>query len=152
DGHEWTVSEDWEFRTGLTNDIMHVSTEETTMQTRLEPGLMALRERFKSEAVFREVIDALLEIDQGTSLRKKKRARHRAQEYFIEDNRLWKLGSSKSIRGEAKRECISQEEATDLAREIHRQNGHFHRDNVKSNMLTKFVSPKLDASIVGAIL
>lgn len=49
------------------------------------------------ERVFVEVIDALLELDHGWSLREKRRARHRAEGYLIEDGRLWKLGDAKSI-------------------------------------------------------
>ena len=53
--------------------------------------------RFTEEKIFLEVIDALLELDYGQSLREKRRARHRAEGYLIEDGQLWKLGDAKSI-------------------------------------------------------
>jgi hypothetical protein len=65
DGSEWTVSEDWESRVGLTHDIFQI-TESTS------PEVATLRNRFKDEPIFAEVIDAILEMDQGTSLRQKK--------------------------------------------------------------------------------
>ena len=57
DGHEWTVSEDWEARTRLANDIMYTDTNhvETMYET--------LRTRFADEKVFLEVIDSMLELD-----------------------------------------------------------------------------------------
>ena len=59
DGSEWTVSPDWEAATGLTHDIFQVSTSE--MEN-------ALREHFKNEPIFLEVIDAMLELDHSKSI------------------------------------------------------------------------------------
>jgi len=61
DGSEWTVSEDWESSKGLTHDVFHTSNTNTAEMTRL-------RERFRDEPIFAEVVDAMLELDQGTSL------------------------------------------------------------------------------------
>ena len=69
DGSEWTVSEDWESNAGLTHDIFHTTEA-------ISPAMAKLRERFKDEPIFAEVIDAILELDQGTNLRLKKHARH----------------------------------------------------------------------------
>ena len=84
DGSKWTVSEDWETSRGLTHDIFHMESAST-------PEMAELRERFKNEPIFAEVIDALLELDQGKSLRLRKRARHRALEYAIIEGKLWKI-------------------------------------------------------------
>lgn len=62
DGSEWTVSEDWEANTGLTHNIFHVMDAST-------PQVAELRKHFKGEPIFAEVIDAILELDQGVSLR-----------------------------------------------------------------------------------
>jgi hypothetical protein len=70
DGSHWTVSEDWETSKGLTHDIFQI-----TSQT--PPEVSQLQSRFKDEPLFLEVIEALLEIDQGKSLRLRKKARHR---------------------------------------------------------------------------
>ena len=61
DGWEWTVSEDWETNMGLTHDIFHITGTST-------PEMTNLREWFKDKPIFAEVIDAILELDQGTGL------------------------------------------------------------------------------------
>ena len=145
DGHEWTVSEDWEARTHLANDILVIST------THPEPMHTALRARFANEKVFLEVIDSILELDQGSSLRVRKRARHKAEGYMIEDGKLWRIGDG-SNRSRARLECVTKEETVKLAWEEHRSNGHFHRDNIKAMLLDRVTSPGMDQSITKAIL
>ena len=145
DGHEWSVSEDWEARTGLSNDIFIIDTTQT------EAAYSELRTRFADENVFLEVIDAMLELDQGKSLRVRKRARHKAKGYVIEEGKLWKVGDG-SDRARARLECVTKEETVRMAWEEHRNNGHFHRDNIKAKLLDKITSPKMDQSITKAIL
>jgi hypothetical protein len=145
DGHEWTVSEDWEARTGLANDIFAMQ------PSQLESTYAALRARFSEEKVFLEVIDSLLELDHGNCLKIRKRAKHKAKGYMIEEGRLWKIGDG-SVRARARVECVTQEETMALAWEEHRNNGHFYRDNIKANLLDKITSPKMDQSITKAIL
>jgi hypothetical protein len=145
DGHEWTVSEDWEARSRLTNDILVVET------THPESAYNALRTRFADEKVFLEVIDSILELDHGKSLRVRKRAKHKAKGYLIEGEQLWRLGDG-SDRARARVECITKEETVKRAWDEHRNNGHFHRDNIKVKLLDKVTSPKMDQSITKAIL
>ena len=45
-----------------------------------------------------------------------------------------------------------QDEMVALAWEEHRNNRHFHRDNIKASLLNKIMSPKMDQSITKAIL
>jgi transposase InsO family protein len=144
DGSEWTVSEDWEANVGLTHDIFY-TTEATT------PEMAELRERFKDEPIFAEVIDAILELDHGTNLRAKKCARHRASEYMIEDGKLWRVAGGHSTRAKSRVECITWEEASLLAKQEHDNNWHWRRDSIKKSLLDKIWSPGLDASIVKAI-
>ena len=145
DGHEWTVSEDWEARTRLTNDIMAIHT------THPESIYTALRTRFANEKVFIEIIDSMLDLDHGKSLRVQKRARHKAKGYMIEDGKLWKVGDG-SERARARLECVTKGETVQLAWEEHRDNGHFHRDNIKAKLLDSITSPNMDQSITKAIL
>ena len=145
DGHEWTVSEDWEARTRLANDILIVQT------TQLESTYSALRNRFTEEKVFLEVIDSILELDHGESLRVQKRAKHKAKGYMIEEGRLWKVGDG-SERARSRLECVTKKETVQLAWDEHRNNGHFHRDNIKAKLLDKITSPKMDQSITKAIM
>ena len=73
DGHEWTVSEDWEACTRLTNDVLNLQVSQS------ESIYSALRTRFEGENMFLEVIDSILELDHGKSLHVRKRAKHKAK-------------------------------------------------------------------------
>jgi hypothetical protein len=143
DGHTWTVSEDWEARTGIQNDIFQIESL---------PTYDALRTRFANEKLFLNAIDALAELDHGKSIRERKRAKHRAEGYMIQDGKLWKIGNTKSTRAKPRVECVPQSEAVKLAWEIHRNHGHFHRDNVKIALMDRIASPHLDQSITKAIM
>jgi hypothetical protein len=143
DGHEWTVSEDWEARTGIVNDIFQIESISTYNN---------LRTRFANEKAFLSVINALAELDHGRSIRERKKANHRAEGYMIQGGQLWKIGDAKSTRARPKVECIPQSEAIKMAWEVHRNHGHFHKDNVKIIMMDKIASPHLDKSINQAIM
>ena len=145
DGHEWTVSEDWEARTRLANDIF------TLQLTQPESTYSALRTRFAEENVFLEVIDSMLELDHWKSIRVRRRARHKAKGYMIKGEKLWKVGDG-SNRARARLECMTKEETVQLAWEEHRSNGHFHRDNIKAILLDRITSPNMDQSITKAIM
>ena len=67
DGHDWTVSEDWEVWTGLQNDIFQIEVPQTYTD---------LRRRFANEKIFLTVINALAELDHGKSIREQKKAKH----------------------------------------------------------------------------
>jgi transposase InsO family protein len=144
DGSEWTVSEDWEVTAGLTHDLFHVAGATSE-------EMSTLRERFRDVPMLLEVIDALLELDQGTSLRKRKRARHRASEYMISDGKLWRVAGGHRTRARSKVECVSPVEAVELARTEHAKNGHWQRDAVKKALLDRIWSPGLDSSIIAGI-
>ncbi|KAG2742829.1 hypothetical protein P692DRAFT_201724528, partial [Suillus brevipes Sb2] len=58
-GSEWTVSEDWEFNSGLVNDLLQISTNIDTFT------VAQLQQCFSDEPVFLEVIESMLQIDQG---------------------------------------------------------------------------------------
>ena len=145
DGHEWTVSEDWEARTKLANDILNVQVAQS------ETIYSALRTRFKDENVFLEIIDSILELDQGTSLRVRKRVKHKAKGYMIEGGKLWRIGDG-SDRAKARLECVMKGETVQLAWEEHRDNGHFHRDSIKAKLLDRITCPNMDQSITKAIM
>jgi len=144
DGSEWTVSEDWEATAGLNHDLFHMADVSSA-------EMSALRERFQDVPMILEVIDALLELDQGTSLRKWKQACHRASEYMIEDGKLWQVAGGHHTRARARVECVSPKEAVELVREEHVKNGHWQRDLVKKALLDRIWSPGLDSSIITGI-
>ena len=85
-----------------------------------------MRERFKSEPLFLDIIDALEGVKNSKDLREQKRARHRALQYMIEDNKLWHVVGGTRTRARAWRECVSQEEAVQLVKEEHEKGGHWH--------------------------
>jgi hypothetical protein len=152
DGSEWTVSPDWESRSGIINDLFVVEdVGETYLVMAVPEGTASLRERFKEEPVYLEVIDAILELDFGSSMQARKRARHRATQYFIEEGKLWRLGSGIPTRARGRRECITRAEARVQAADAHANGGHFHRDSVKLALMDRYHSPRLDESIVSAI-
>jgi transposase InsO family protein len=113
---------------------------------------MDLRKRFTKEPLFSEVIEAIYDLDRERSDRERRRARHRAVGYQIDNGKLWRITNGRSIRARARVECISQTEAIELAKLEHGNNGHWGRDLVKLKMLDKIWSPRLDQSIVNAIL
>ena len=110
-----------------------------------------LRERFKNEPIFLEVIEALLDLDQGKSIRLRKRARHRASEYSIDNNQLWRVPRGHHTRARPKVECVTKDEATALAQKQHTEMGHWGRDAVKKALMDRIWSPNLDGSILTAI-
>ena len=142
DGSEWDVDPDWETGAGLVYGMNYVSVPSSTQ---------SLRDRFAKTPLFRDVIDALEGIQSGLGLRERKRARHRAARYMVEDGKLWFVGGGTRTRAVARRECITREEAVELARVEHEKGGHFHRDLIKMALLDKIHTPYLDLAIVDAI-
>lgn len=55
------------------------------------------------------------------------------------------------MRARSKVECVTKEEATQLAKEEHLKNGHWQRDAIKKSLLDHIWSPGLDASIIRGI-
>ena len=142
DGSEWEVDSDWESGAGLIYSINYMS---------IPSDIQALRDRFATTPVFREVVDALEGIQSGSSLWERKRARHRAAKYMIDEGKLWFVGGGTPTRAVARRECVTKEEAMELSRAEHEKGGHFHRDLIKIALLDKIHTPNLDQSIVTAI-
>jgi len=77
DGHEWSVSE-----TGK-HDRVKQRRIRSQYNAQVEAAYSELRTWFADENVFLEVIDSLLELDHGKSLRVRKRAKHKAKGYLM---------------------------------------------------------------------
>ena len=92
DGSGWNVDSDWESGAGLVYSINSIS---------ISPTTQSLRDRFATTPLFRDVIDALEGIQSGLGLCERKRARHRAAQYMIEDGRLWFVGGGTRARAVA---------------------------------------------------
>ncbi|KAJ6559581.1 hypothetical protein B0H19DRAFT_1069323 [Mycena capillaripes] len=72
--------------------------------------------------------------DFGTSLKERKRARHRASQYFIDEGKLWRLGGGVGVRARPRRECLTRPEARVKAMKAHTEGGHFHRDSINGSI------------------
>jgi len=90
DGSEWTVTPDWEEITGLVHDLYLVAEA---------PNLTVLKERFKNEPLFLDIIDAIIGISSGnTTVQEKKRAQHQKTQYMLKEGKLWFVGGGSGTR------------------------------------------------------
>lgn len=71
---------------------------------------------------------------------------------MIAEGKLWKIARGHRSRARSKVECMTREEAMQLATEEHTRNGHWQCDAVKKALLDCIWSPGLDASIVKGIV
>jgi len=143
DSSEWTVTPDWEGVTGLVHDLYHIA--------KLQ-DLMTLKERFKEEPLYLDVIDAIVGLSSHNMMVKEKKcAQHRKTQYMLKDGKLWFVGGGSGTQVRSRRECVSRAEAIKLAKVEHEQGGHWHRDAMKLALLDQYHSPKLDESIIKAI-
>ena len=115
--------------------------------------LELLRDRFQNEPMFLEVIDSFSTLSQDADERDKAKARHKITQYVIDSGRLWRLfphrTSDRRVRHRV--ECVTKQEAEKLATSIHEKQGHFGRESIRTAMLDRVCSPKLDLSIMNAI-
>ncbi|KAG2079476.1 uncharacterized protein F5147DRAFT_555253, partial [Suillus discolor] len=144
DRSTWTVSEDWETETGLINDILLTSTID-------EQTVKSLLKCFTNEPIFLEVTESIAQVNSNKPLRDRKFAHHQALEYLIENGKLWRLRGGTTVRARSRTECVTQEEAEQMATTQHEQMGHWGRDTIKIALTDRICSPKLDASIMKAI-
>ena len=143
DGHEWLVDPSWTANAGLAYNTWSAEVNDLISQ---------LRTCFSKEPIFAEVIGTMYNLDHGRRIRDKRRAHHRMLGYQIQDDKLWCIGDGRSTRARAQLECVTQEEAKELAHTEHVKNGHFSCDLIKIALLDCICSPKLDKSILAAIV
>jgi len=143
DGSNWSVNPDPEATSGLTNDMFAIE--------KLPHDAQQIRQRFQTEPLFLEVVDALLNTDTATPIRDRSRARHRAKQYMIQHGKLWRLYGGTSIRPRHKVECITRREAEEKAAQLHESGGHWGRDALKIALTDRYHSPKIDLSIMNTI-
>lgn len=75
--------------------------------------------------MFLEVLGAIYDIDQGKSDCEHRHTHHHALGYMVEDGKLWWVADGKMVHAKVRQECVSQEEAGELAAQEHRENGHW---------------------------
>ena len=86
-------------------------------------------------------MDALEGIKSGAGLQERKRARHRAAQYMIEEGKLWFVAGGTCMQEPGK--CVTKEETVALARIEHKKGGHFHCNLLKIALLTPIASTNL---------
>ncbi|KAL1657798.1 hypothetical protein GGF50DRAFT_68462, partial [Schizophyllum commune] len=144
DGSSFDVSPDWFAESGLAFDIHGVTAGGHDYE--------ALKSRFATVPLFRQVVEALETIEKGADGRELRRAQHRAQEYMIEDGRLWHVGGGRSRRARPRAECLSAQEMRKKADEQHLRGGHMLRDNMKVELMDRYRCPGLDKIIMDSIM
>ena len=117
DSSSWDLNSDWESNAGLEYGINHIS-ESISIPTQ--------KLRFATTPLFWDVVNALEGIQSGLGLRERKRAKHHSTKYMIEDGKLWYVGGGTRTLAVAWRECVTKEEAEELAKVKHEKGGHFH--------------------------
>ena len=101
--------------------------------------------------MFLSILEALLELEHGNDAHEKRKAKHRAGDYMIEDGKLWQIEDGKLARARSKHECVTEAEMVELAKELHKKGGHFHRDNVKLALMDAYVGTHVDRCIIKGI-
>ena len=85
----------------------------------ISPTMQNLWDHFSATPIFRDVIDALEGIQSESGLR----AQHRVAQYMIDKGKLWFVGGGTWAWAVARRECVTKEEAVELARKEHEKRG-----------------------------
>lgn len=135
---------DWEEVTGLVHDFYHIAEA---------PDLTVLKERFKNEPLFLNVMDTILGLSStNVTIWEKKQAQHCKTQYMLEDGKLWFAGGGSGMQARARHKCVSRAEVVELAWLEHEQGGHWHRNTIKLALTDHYHSPKLDKLIIKVIL
>ena len=101
--------------------------------------------------MFLSILEALSELEHGNDAHEKRKAKHKARDYMIQDGKLWQIGDGKLARARLKHECITEVEMVELAKELHKKGGHFHCDNMKLALMDAYVGTRMDRCIVKGI-
>ena len=71
---------------------------------------------------------------------------------MIDEGKLWFVGGGMRAQAVARRECVTREEAVELAKKEHKKGCHFYHNLIKIVLLNRIHTPGLDQSIIKAIL
>ncbi|QRV83692.1 Retrovirus-related Pol polyprotein from transposon [Ceratobasidium sp. AG-Ba] len=147
-GRDETVDPGWEAAKQIINDVSHLIEDTDTA---------LLLKRFAGDAFFADILLHLvfdLAEDSTTVSSDEERARkkraHRAEDYLVEDGKLW-LVRGKGVKEGAKVECIPSSEAKELALAVHSAGGHFGRDMTILTLQLRFFWPELRRDVIEAV-
>ncbi|KIJ35102.1 hypothetical protein M422DRAFT_80194, partial [Sphaerobolus stellatus SS14] len=133
DGGDWSVQPEWEGKKGLVNNVFGIEDD---------GELIALRERFREDPWFLEIVDYLVGNTKSLSVRERRRLHHKAAGFWLEDGKLWRA-STKATDRTAKTECIPCAEGIQKARTAHEANGHFAWDHTRLHLQDTYFWPTL---------
>ncbi|KIJ22798.1 hypothetical protein M422DRAFT_84944, partial [Sphaerobolus stellatus SS14] len=133
DGSEWSVQPEWEGRKGLRNDMFGVKEDDE---------LTALKERFREDPWFLEIVDYLVGDTKSMTVRERRRLYHKTAGFWIEDRKLWRV-STKATDRTARTECIPCTGGLLKARKTHEKNGHFAWDHTRLHLQDEYFWPTL---------
>lgn len=80
-------------------------------------------------------------------MRERRRAKHWALEYMIDEGKLWHVGHGRRAQARVRVKCMTRGEAVELARKKHLEDGHWQWDAIKRALTDIIWSPGLDMSI-----
>ncbi|KLO15839.1 hypothetical protein SCHPADRAFT_824099, partial [Schizopora paradoxa] len=134
DGSDWSVVPDWEARDKSAHPIFLV----TPSEDEISPHPLEIR--FTNDSFFMPIVLYLLGKPAGASVRERKRSKHRAESFFIQDDKLFKLNSRGTDRCPSV-ECVPSSEGFEIALREHQSKGHFGRDLLRLHLHDRFFWP-----------
>ncbi|KIY51387.1 hypothetical protein FISHEDRAFT_29286, partial [Fistulina hepatica ATCC 64428] len=153
DGSNESTPPDWFSTSGLAWDIYSLSTsgmEFTPIAD--ESTFNALETRFTNVPVFLDIIRALRSIETEKDDRSMRRARHRAQEYMIDEGKLWHIGGWRTRRAKPRVECLTPTEMRQVVDREHLRVGHLRHAQIKTEVMEHYKCPGLDQIILDSIM
>lgn len=147
-GRETSVDPGWEAAKGVINDVTLLLDDEAAAR---------LLDRFAGDSFFADILLFLL-FDTGSpdespsqeELKERKRRSHRAENFLIEEGKLWLLRES-SPKTRSKVECIPKSEGKELALAVHSAGGHFGRDMTILALQQQYFWPALRRDVIETI-
>ncbi|KIJ52710.1 hypothetical protein M422DRAFT_83228, partial [Sphaerobolus stellatus SS14] len=133
DGSEWSVQPEWEAGKGMVDDVFEMKEDKE---------LSVLRDRFKEDPWFLEVINYLGGKTRSLTVRERRWLHHKAAGFWIEDGKLWKA-STKAVDRAARTECIPCSEGLQRAHTTHKANGHFAWEHTHLHLQDHYFWPTL---------
>lgn len=133
DGSHYTVLADWEANKGISNDILSISDTQNALRHPLET-------HFANDIFFTPIIHHLLGKTAGDTPSDKRKAAHRAKDFMIAENKLWKVSNKASDRV-ARTECIPVDLGFNTALRTHIENGCFGPEHIQLHLRDKYFWP-----------
>jgi transposase InsO family protein len=143
DGSDWSVLPNWEATKGIVNDILSISY--------VPPTLHPLEAQFAGDIFFEPIVKHLLGHDAGSTPSERRKATHRATDFTIVDDKLWKISSKASDRV-TKTECIPTAQGFDYALDAHMKNGCFGSEHVQLHLKDQYFWPGMLTDCKQALL